>query len=645
MMRSLVFIGLLSSACALRGMRTRDADPNFLDLFDAAVEDREVTKKAAHLKEVPSKAFKGGAIASNFAKKAPDNVMAKKGDPDSDYGYGYYDPTAGGDSSSGSPYYYGGDGYYGGWGGQDSNPGIVDKEWQRPWNIINNACSNKNFGEKSNMEIVSVGGGAYYLGVIDIGTPSQPLNMILDTGSDEIVIKGKGCQGCSGYAYDFEESKTGVKDEYGPNKGLSAFAYGSGPVTCQRVNDTVRMGEFEGKGMGMQMIIETSISFFQQDDKTSLHAIVGMAPGMPEYVGNTLASNMEVRTFSECLPKNGEENGFFVINDDRPAVKEQQGFEGPFKGVGVYYWAVATTGLRFEWDWAQAKYNNTKTIPLYDPNKTIVAIVDTGTSLLSMPSSVMDALNQALEDLDFDCSRMGELPDMKFEIEGVMHKLSPEDYVAISDGSGYALHASNPGRGVQTNHLGDQTNNLGDNSAMNKLFFHKPGKRQFLNTKTGQQCMLLFTDPLNQESDEGEMAILGMPFFREYEISFDFCTKEMYTKKSHGDCSTIVGQRPSNVQFCTDKNWFMCWLQGFADFFTGFWDGLVNIFNPEATPKVDKDKKTVKSSSSAAALGKTMLNRRKNLQPNLALKPQDLRLSSAAHSMLQLSSGNGIVSI
>ena len=119
----------------------------------------------------------------------------------------------------------------------------------------------------------------------------------------------------------------------------------------------------------------------------------------------------------------------------------------------------------------------------------------------------------------------------------------------------------------------------------------------------------------------------------------------MYTKKSHGDCSTIVGQRPSNVQFCTDKNWFMCWLQGFADFFTGFWDGLVNIFNPEATPKVDKDKKTVKSSSSAAALGKTMLNRRKNLQPNLAMKPRDLRLSSAAHSMLQLSSGNGIVSI
>merc|ERR1719446_1473107 len=103
------------------------------------------------------------------------------------------------------------------------------------------------------------------------------------------------------------------------------------------------MGDFIGEGMGIQMITDTTITFFDQDDKTALHAIVGMAPGMEEYVGNTLASNMEVRTFSECLPRNSEENGFFVVNDDRAETKEQQGFAGPFKGVGTYYWAAAAT--------------------------------------------------------------------------------------------------------------------------------------------------------------------------------------------------------------------------------------------------------------------------------------------------------------
>merc|ERR1719421_2015219 len=140
-----------------------------------------------------------------------------------------------------------------------------------------------------------------------------------------------------------------------------------------------------------------------------------MAPGMQEYVGNTLASNMEVRTFSECLPKNVEENGFFVVNDDEADMKSRQGFAGPFKSVGEYYWAASASGLRLEWDHPQGKYQNTKQITLSDQK--IAAIVDTGTSLLSMPQSVLNALDNALEELDFDCSRMHELPDMKFEIE------------------------------------------------------------------------------------------------------------------------------------------------------------------------------------------------------------------------------------
>merc|ERR550514_1708228 len=110
--------------------------------------------------------------------------------------------------------------------------------------------------------------------------------------------------------------------------------------------------------MGIQMIVHTTIDFFQEDDPAALHAIVGMAPGMKEYVGNTLASNMEVRSFSECLPKNPEENGFFVVNDDKGQDKERNGFSGPFRGVGQYYWAVAATGLRMEWDKKVQKYGD-----------------------------------------------------------------------------------------------------------------------------------------------------------------------------------------------------------------------------------------------------------------------------------------------
>merc|ERR1719272_1969774 len=153
--------------------------------------------------------------------------------------------------------------------------------------------------------------------------------------------------------------------------------------------------------------------------------------------------------------------------------------------------------------------------------------------------------------------------------------LAPDDYVAISDGGMSSLYKTRT------------VNDVAATIAMKKLFFHKPGKPEFIDKVTGKECMLLFTEPLGQTSSMGEMAILGMPFFREYEISFDFCTKEMYTKRSKGDCHNVVGQRPSNVQFCTDKDWFSCWLEGIANFFRDFWDGLVAIFSPAGGGQVN----------------------------------------------------------
>merc|ERR1719265_949342 len=111
----------------------------------------------------------------------------------------------------------------------------------------------------------------------------------------------------------------------------------------------------------MESMVATSISFMNEGDHHgALHAIVGMAPGKTEYVGNTLASNMEVRTFSECLPKNPVENGFFIVNDDRAAQKERKGFDGPFRSVGQYYWAAGMTGLRMDFETPLEKYKNKK---------------------------------------------------------------------------------------------------------------------------------------------------------------------------------------------------------------------------------------------------------------------------------------------
>merc|ERR1719387_1801466 len=112
------------------------------------------------------------------------------------------------------------------------------------------------------------------------------------------------------------------------------------------------------------------------------------------------------------------------------------------------------------------------------------------------------------------------------------------------------------------------------------MYFHKEGSKQFVNSRTGTQCMLLFTDPMDTTSQDGkEIAILGMPFFRQYEVAFDFCTREMYTSLSQGDCSRHTGSHPSNVNFCEDKDWMSCWLSGLWGFFVELWEGIMAVFS------------------------------------------------------------------
>jgi len=128
--------------------------------------------------------------------------------------------------------------------------------------------------------------------------------------------------------------------------------------------------------------------------------------------------------------------------------------------------------------------------------------------------------------------------------------------------------------------------------------------------------------------------LLGMPFFREYEITFDFCTKEMFTKQSEGDCSKKVGQHPSNVQWCNDKNWLGCWAEGFTNFFKGVWEGIVKVFAPQRGEGVDPNDRVAQKKA-----------HRTNQHKLASIKPEALRLSSAASWLLRQKKSNGIVSL
>lgn len=402
--------------------------------------------------------------------------------------------------------------------------------------------------------------------------------MLLDTGSDEIVVKGSKCMtaGCQGRAYDHMKSLmyriNAPEDD--PKKGREAVSYGSGDVWGQHVKDTVSFGPLKGHDMDLLEVQETTISEFSETTDTALEIIAGLAPGLPEYVGERMASKMEVRRFSQCLPKDADKDGWFVVNDDSP---KGMRMNGPFMSMGNYYWAVQVDSMRFDWTDSQKAAQVKDSDQAIDlSNRKFSMLVDTGTTLLSLPEDVMETLDAALEKIDHDCSKMDELPSIAFELDGVTHTLPPESYIAeeakssstkfspkkpalkakeaemeAKAGEKPALKAK---EGEMEAKAGEKQAELGGHNEAVEAEEHLERQRKlknlyyknkkFVNSKTGTECHLLFTQPITMNSTLGQIGILGMPLFRNYAVAFDFCQRQMWTKPHDGSCGHLGDANP-----------------------------------------------------------------------------------------------------
>merc|ERR1719487_1428838 len=73
--------------------------------------------------------------------------------------------------------------------------------------------------------------------------------------------------------------------------------------------------------------------------------------------------------------------------------------------------------------------------------KACYTVVDTGTSLLSLPGDVISHIRKILEDLgpEFDCSQINKLPELEFDLGGHTFSLPPEAYVADA-GTSFGLN-------------------------------------------------------------------------------------------------------------------------------------------------------------------------------------------------------------
>jgi len=311
---------------------------------------------------------------------------------------------------------------------------------------------------------------AQYFGTISVGTPPQELRVVYDTGSSNLWVNKQSGLFSPHKHYDDTKSSTYVK-----NGTKFNIRYGSGPVSGYYSRDTMHLGDIDvsnylfaevdnTKGLGPAWLVGhfDGICGMGWDDisvdgvETPLRALVN-------------SKKLESNVFAFYLGSGGAKGELVLGGVDSAH------YTGDFSNVPV----IATAGDKFGY-WA-LKMDDAK---IGGKSITTVrkAIVDSGTSLLAVPTSDIKAIAAAVgakpvplsggKEYTVDCNTAA--PDIEFDIGGKPYTLKKEDYVINEQG----------------------------------------------------QCLLGFTG-LDVPAPAGPLYILGDVFMRAYYVKFDVDNKQL----------------------------------------------------------------------------------------------------------------------
>ncbi|KAK9473987.1 aspartic peptidase domain-containing protein [Dipodascopsis tothii] len=272
---------------------------------------------------------------------------------------------------------------------------------------------------------------AQYFTEIELGTPAQTFKVILDTGSSNLWVPSVSCGSIACYLHEkYDSSKSST---YKKNGTSFEIQYGSGSMSGFVSNDLLKIGDLTIKGQDFaEATQEPGLAFaFGRFD-----GILGM--GYP-----SISVNGMVPPFFKAVDQGLLDSPVFSFYLGDTNVDENNGGVATFGGVDESYytgeliklpvrrqayWEVVLDSISFGDQTAELENTG--------------AIVDTGTSLIAVPSSIAEILNMQIGakknwqgQYTVDCSVRDKLPDVTFSLAGHDFKIGPTDYVMEISGS------------------------------------------------------------------------------------------------------------------------------------------------------------------------------------------------------------------
>ncbi|KAK3672172.1 aspartic proteinase precursor [Recurvomyces mirabilis] len=270
---------------------------------------------------------------------------------------------------------------------------------------------------------------AQYFSEIQIGTPPQDFKVVLDTGSSNLWVPSQDCGSIACYLhskYDHGSSST-----YKKNGSDFEIRYGSGELAGYVSQDTVQIGDLRIKNQ----------SFAEATSEPGLAFAFGRFDGIMGLGYDTISVNhitppfynmidqglLDEKVFAFYLSStdNGDESEaiFGGINEDH--------YTGKMTKIPLRrkaYWEVDLDAITFGDQTAEIDATG--------------AILDTGTSLIALPSTLAELLNKEIGakkgyngQYTIECDERDSLPDLTFTLTGHNFTIGPHDYILEVQGS------------------------------------------------------------------------------------------------------------------------------------------------------------------------------------------------------------------
>ncbi|CAK9780955.1 acid protease [Cutaneotrichosporon oleaginosum] len=228
---------------------------------------------------------------------------------------------------------------------------------------------------------------ASYSGQVSIGTPAQPFNIILDTGSSDLWVEDNECAACQGTKFDPSKSSS-----YAAVDGTFSISYGSGDAAGRLARDTVVMGGQSVQNQVFAMVDNMTPNLIS----SSVSGIMGLAfPALAYSKANpwwsTASAGWSEKLFAFYMKRyRGDASAERVETDGGIATfgyLDRALYTGDVTYVSVgdnpQYWQIPMAGVS-----VQGTNINLG-------SSTQVA-VDTGTTLIGGPAAVVAAIYAAI---------------------------------------------------------------------------------------------------------------------------------------------------------------------------------------------------------------------------------------------------------